>query len=63
MYYIKSLKMILWRIGNLEVKIIIGNNVGYRICRDKKTIEQLKNITIVINQEISVINDKENLPF
>lgn len=42
--------------------IKVGNKSGYRVKRDKLTIDQLEEKTIVINQEISKIEDKD-LPF
>ena len=44
--------------------IDVGNKKGYRIVRDKKTIDQLKELTEVINFEY-VINGKqsEDTPF
>ena len=43
-------------------QIMIGNNVGYRICGDRKTIDQLSDLTYIINEERSqLINDE--LPF
>ena len=42
--------------------IQIGNKTGYRIKRDKLTINQLEQKTIVINQEISQIKDQD-VPF
>lgn len=40
-------------------KILIGNNDGYRIVRDRKTIKQLMEITEIINHNY-VINGKNN---
>lgn len=42
--------------------IIIGNKVGYRIGGDRKTIEQLKSITIPINHVEHEIKSKD-VPF
>ena len=43
-------------------KITVGNKMGYRIKRDKLTVEQLEQKTILINKEIQKITDKD-LPF
>lgn len=42
--------------------ILVGNNVGYRIKRQKFTIEQLKEKTIFIEKEYQVINDTTDMP-
>lgn len=42
--------------------IKIGNKVGYRIKRDKFTMEQLEEKTMVISVEVKKIID-ENVPF
>jgi hypothetical protein len=41
--------------------IAIGGQTGYRICRDKKTIKQLSNITHSIDIKIEKI-DHSDLP-
>jgi hypothetical protein len=43
-------------------QIIIGNNVGYQLSNNRKTIDQLENFTIVINKEVSKILDND-VPF
>jgi hypothetical protein len=42
--------------------ILVGNKVGYRIKRQKFTIEQLKGKTIFIDKEYQVINDSVDIP-
>lgn len=39
--------------------IPIGNQIGYRVCRDKKTIKQLKEITHFINVDLDKINHSD----
>lgn len=43
-------------------QIIIGNKPGYLIGRDRKTIDQLQELTILIDKEYSIIKD-EDTPF
>lgn len=40
-------------------EIMIHNKVGYRIVRDKKTIEQLKEITVQIDYDHVTVSDKD----
>lgn len=42
--------------------IVIGNSIGYRIKRDKLTINQLKEKTIFIDKEIQVITENVDIP-
>jgi hypothetical protein len=39
--------------------IIVGNQVGYRIKREKFSVNQLKEKTILINKEYQVIKDND----
>ena len=43
-------------------QIMIGNNVGYRIGGDKKTIDQLEVLTTIYNHFVPKVKDLD-LPF
>ena len=42
--------------------IQVGNKTGYRIKRQKLTIEQLKAKSVFIGKEIHIVSDSKNIP-
>ena len=49
--------------GLKKLSIIkVGNHDGYRVNRDKLSINRLKSMTVDIDTEVRYINDKKHIP-
>jgi hypothetical protein len=62
-WYRKELYRLPTKVGDRQygvkklTQIMVGCQIGYRIKRDRKTIEQLRQKTVILNEEVSIVTD------